>query len=69
MVFVLFEEVLWGLTGGLMRFFGRFAPVAWIEDRIRRLPPIWALPGKNHPWSAVIHRRRGVRRRFPGPPL
>lgn len=60
MVFVLFEEVLWGLTGGLMRFLGRFAPVAWIEDRIRRLPPIWALPLFVLPWLIMLPVKLGA---------
>ena len=34
MLLVLFEEVLWALTGGFMRFFSRFAPIAALEDRV-----------------------------------
>ena len=60
MVFVLFEEVLWGLTGGIMRSFGRFGPVAWIEDRIRRLPPILALPLFVLPWLIMLPVKLGA---------
>ena len=60
MILVLFEEVLWGLTGGLMRFLGRFAPVAWIEDRIRRLPPILALPLFVLPWLIMLPVKLGA---------
>jgi hypothetical protein len=60
MILVLFEEVLWALTGPLMRFFGRFAPVAWIEDRIRRLPPILALPLFVLPWLIMLPVKLGA---------
>ena len=60
MIFVLFEEVLWALTGGLMRFLGRFAPVARIEDRIRRLPPVLALPLFVLPWLIMLPVKLGA---------
>ncbi len=60
MVFVLFEEVLWALTGGLMRLLARFAPVAWLEDRIRRLPPILALPLFVLPWLIMLPVKLGA---------
>jgi hypothetical protein len=60
MILVLFEEVLWALTGGLMRFFGRLAPVALIEDRIRRLPPILALPLFVLPWLIMLPVKLGA---------
>jgi hypothetical protein len=60
MVLVLFEEVLWGLTGGIMRFLGRFAPVARVEDRIRRLPPILALPLFVLPWLVMLPVKLGA---------
>jgi hypothetical protein len=51
---VLFEELLWALTGGMMRFFSRFAPIAAIEDRVRRLPPLLALPLFILPWLIML---------------
>jgi hypothetical protein len=60
MVFVLFEEVLWGLAGGVMRFLGRFGPIAWIEDRVRRLPPILALPLFVLPWLIMLPVKLGA---------
>lgn len=60
MVLVLFEEVLWALTGALMRLFGRFGPVAWVEARIRRLPPILALPLFVLPWLVMLPVKLGA---------
>lgn len=60
MAFVLFEEVLWGVTGGIMRLFSRFAPIAWIEDRIRRLSPILALPLFVLPWLIMLPVKLGA---------
>jgi len=60
MVFVLFEELLWALTGGLMRFLGRFPPIAWFEDRIRRLPPILALVLFFLPWLIMLPVKLGA---------
>lgn len=60
MVLVLFEELLWALAGGIMRFFSRFAPVAAIEDRIRRLPPILALPLFILPWLIMLPVKLGA---------
>jgi hypothetical protein len=60
MAFVLFEEVLWALTGGIMRLFGRFGPVARLEDRIRRLPPILALPLFVLPWLIMLPVKLGA---------
>ena len=60
MILVLFEEVLWGLTGGLMRFFGRFAPIARLEGHIRRLPPILALPLFVLPWVIMLPVKLGA---------
>ncbi len=60
MVLVLFEEVLWALTGGIMRFFARFAPIAWLEDHIRRLPPILALPLFVLPWLIMLPVKLGA---------
>jgi hypothetical protein len=60
MILVLFEEVLWGLTGGLMRTLGRFAPIARIEEHIRRLPPILALPLFLLPWLIMLPVKLGA---------
>ncbi len=60
MILVLFEEVLWGMAGGFMRFFSRFAPIARIEDRIRRLPPILALPLFVLPWLIMLPVKLGA---------
>jgi len=60
MVLVLFEEVLWALTGGMMRFFARFGPIAWLEDHVRRLPPILALPLFVLPWMIMLPVKLGA---------
>jgi len=60
MVLVLFEEVLWASTGGMMRFLGRFAPIARLEDRIRRLSPIFALPLFVLPWLIMLPVKLGA---------
>jgi hypothetical protein len=60
MVLVLFEELLWALTGGMMRFFSRFAPIAALEDRVRRLPPILALPLFILPWLIMLPVKLGA---------
>ena len=60
MILVLFEEVLWALTGGIMRSFARFAPIAWLEDHIRRLPPILALPLFVLPWLIMLPVKLGA---------
>ena len=60
MILVLFEEVLWALTGGFMRFFSRFAPIARLEDHIRRLPPILALPLFVLPWLIMLPVKLGA---------
>ena len=60
MALVLFEEVLWGMAGGFMRLFSRFAPIARIEDRIRRLPPILALPLFVLPWLIMLPVKLGA---------
>ena len=54
MVLILFQEMLWALTGEAMRFFGRFGPIARVEDRVRRLPPILALPLFVLPWLIML---------------
>lgn len=60
MILVLTEEVLWALTGGIMRFFGRFGPVARIEERIRRMPPVLALPLFILPWLIMLPVKLGA---------
>jgi hypothetical protein len=60
MILVLFEEVLWGLTGGLMRLLGRFAPIARLEGHIRRLPPVLALPLFILPWAIMLPVKLGA---------
>ena len=60
MILVLFEELLWGLTGGLMRLLGRFEPVARLENHIRRLPPILALPLFILPWAIMLPVKLGA---------
>ena len=60
MVLVLFEEVLWGMAGGFMRFFSRFAPIASLEARIRRLPPVLALPLFVLPWLIMLPVKLGA---------
>ena len=54
MLFVLFEELLWVLFGGLFRRLAVYAPVAYAERWIRRLPPIWALPLFVLPWLVML---------------
>jgi hypothetical protein len=54
MLVVLFEEVLWAWLGGLMGQIGRLPPVAWLENRIRQLPPILALPLFVLPWLIML---------------
>jgi hypothetical protein len=60
MILVLFEELLWGLTGGLMRLLGRVAPIARVENHIRRLPPILALPLFVLPWAIMLPVKLGA---------
>lgn len=60
MLLVLFEELLWALTGGLMRFFSRFGPIAAVEDRVRRLPPLLALPLFILPWLIMLPVKLGA---------
>jgi hypothetical protein len=54
MLAMLFEEVLWVGLGGLLRQLGRLPPVTWLEDGIRRLPPIVALPLFVLPWLIML---------------
>jgi len=54
MIVVLFEEVLWGWMGNLMRQLGRLPPIALLESWIRRLPPILALPLFIMPWLIML---------------
>jgi len=60
MVLVLFEEVLWRGFGGLFRQFGRLKHVAWLENWIRRLPPILALPLFVLPWLIMLPVKLGA---------
>jgi len=54
MVFVLFEEVLWRGFGQVFRRLARLGWIAWIENWIRRLPPVLALPLFVLPWLIML---------------
>jgi len=60
MILVLFEEVLWRGFGSFFRQVGRLAPVAWLENWIRRLPPILALPLFVLPWLVMLPVKLGA---------
>lgn len=53
-ILFLVEEVLWARLGQLMAALGRWAPVAWLEARIRRLPPYVALVLFIVPWAIIL---------------
>jgi hypothetical protein len=60
MLVMLFEEVLWVGLGGALRQLGRVAPIAVVEDWIRRLPPIVALPLFVLPWLIMLPVKLGA---------
>lgn len=60
MIVVLFEEVLWLGFGSLFRQIGHWGPVTWLEDCIRRLSPIWALPLFVLPWLIMLPVKLGA---------
>jgi hypothetical protein len=60
MMYVLFEEVLWRGFGRLFGALAELSWVAWIENRIRRLPPILALPLFVLPWLIMLPVKLGA---------
>jgi hypothetical protein len=60
MILVLFEEVLWIWFGSLLSQLSAFAPVAWLERKIRRLPPMLALPLFLLPWLIMLPVKLGA---------
>lgn len=50
----LVEEVLWARLSQIMAAIGRWPPVAWLEARIRRLPPYVALVLFLLPWGVIL---------------
>jgi hypothetical protein len=60
MIFILFEELLWLGCGRLLRGVSKVAPIGAIENWIRRLPAVLALPLFVLPWLIMLPVKLGA---------